>query len=86
MNKKILFKSIKFFDFEFKYIINRFTNSGGYLVAPAASALAEINKNKLYYNSLRYADVAILDSGFLYIIKNLSKKMLQNWIFVFKKI
>ena len=37
-------------------------------MAPAASALAEINKNKLYYNSLRYADVAILDSGFFCIL------------------
>ena len=38
--------------------------NGGYLVAPAASALAKIKKNKLYHNALINSKIAIFDSGF----------------------
>ena len=72
MNKKIVFKSIKFFNYPFKYIISYLSYSGGYLVAPAASSLSEINTKKIYYKSLKNSDVAIFDSGFfLFIIKTL---------------
>ena len=46
MGKKIVFHSIKFFGYEFKYLINKIINSGGYIVAPAASSLCEIIKKK----------------------------------------
>ena len=38
------------------------------MVAPAASALSKIDKNLDYYNSLKKADVAILDSGFFCLL------------------
>ena len=51
MNKKIVFKSIKFFNYPFKYIINYLSYTGGYLVAPAASSLSEINFKNIYHRS-----------------------------------
>ena len=53
MSKIIKFKSIRFFDFKFNQIISRLKNTGGLLVAPAASALVDIEKNKTYYNSTK---------------------------------
>ena len=37
MGKKIVFHSIKFFDYNFKYILKKLVSCGGYIVAPAAS-------------------------------------------------
>ena len=70
-HKIINFKGIKFYNYNINQILSKLKN-GGYLVAPAASALAKINENKTYYNSLKESKVAIFDSGFfLYFIKNL---------------
>ena len=44
MNKKIVFKSIKFFNYPFKYIISYLSYSGGYLVTPVASSLRKNTK------------------------------------------
>ena len=74
MSNKIVFKSIKFFNCSFKYIINYLLYSGGYLVAPAASSLSEIETNKIYYKSLKNSDVAIFDSGFFCLLLRLFKK------------
>tara|TARA_B100002051_G_scaffold192310_1_gene182316 strand:- start:3249 stop:3959 length:711 start_codon:yes stop_codon:yes gene_type:complete len=74
MGKKIIFHSIKFFDYEFKYMIDKLINCGGYIVAPAASSLSEILNKKIYYNSLRNADIAILDSGFFCVLLRIFKK------------
>ena len=74
MGKKIRFHSIKFFDYDFKYILNKLLNCGGYIVAPAASSLSEIFIKKKYYESLKYADIAILDSGFFCILLRIFKK------------
>ena len=68
MGKKIIFHSINFFDYEFKYLIKKLQNSGGYIVAPAASSLSEIFSKKIYYQSLRRSNIAILDSGFFCIL------------------
>ena len=38
MGQKIIFHSINFFDYEFKYLIKKLQNTGGYIVAPAASS------------------------------------------------
>jgi UDP-N-acetyl-D-mannosaminuronic acid transferase (WecB/TagA/CpsF family) len=65
---KILnFHGIKFYDWDFYKILKRI-NKGGYLVAPAASALADINKNKNYYLALKQSKCAIYDSGFFCIL------------------
>ena len=86
MGKKIVFHSIKFYDYNFKYIINRLLNCGGYIVAPAASSLCEISNKKKYYQSLKHADIAILDSGFfcilLRIFKNIRVKKLSGYLFL----
>ena len=86
MGKKIVFHSIKFFDYDFKYLINKLIYSGGYIVAPAASSLSEISKNKKYHQSLKNSDIAILDSGFfcilLRIFKNIKVKKLSGYLFL----
>ena len=69
----ISFKGIKFYNTSFENICIKL-RKGGYLVAPAASALSKINKNLDYYNSLKKADVAILDSGFFCILLRLFKR------------
>ena len=82
MGKKVVYYSIKFFDFDFKYLLNRLLSCGGYIVAPAASSLSEIEKKKIYYKSLKNSDIAILDSGFfcilLRIFKNIKVKNYQG--------
>ncbi len=86
MNKKIVFKSIKFFDYSFKYLINNLSSSGGYIVAPAASSLCEIYKKKIYHKSLINSDFAIFDSGFfcilLRIFRNTKVRKLSGYLFL----
>ena len=74
MNKTIVFKSIKFFNYPFKYIISYLSYSGGYLVAPAASSLSEIDTKKIYYRSLKNSNVAIFDSGFFCLLLRIFKR------------
>jgi N-acetylglucosaminyldiphosphoundecaprenol N-acetyl-beta-D-mannosaminyltransferase len=66
-SKILRFYKIKFYDWDFNKIIKRI-NLGGYLVAPAASSLVEIKKNKNYYNSLLNSKCAIFDSGFFCVL------------------
>ena len=49
--KKFSFKEIKFYSGDYDQIKNEF-DKGGVLVAPAASALANIDTDKQYYLSL----------------------------------
>ncbi len=70
---KFKFKEINFFSGDFKEIKKIF-EKGGVLVAPAASALIDINKNKDYYKALKNADIAILDSGFFCILLRIFKR------------
>ena len=72
-NNIIVFKGIKFYNLKFEKIMKKI-HQGGYLVAPAASALTNLNKNKLYHTSLKKSDVAILDSGFFCILLRIFKK------------
>lgn len=65
--KKFYFKGIRFFSGSYHQIKKEF-DKGGVLVAPAASALANIESDKIYYNSLKKSDIAILDSGFFCIL------------------
>ena len=71
--KIIYFKKIKFYSGQFIEIFNKI-NKGGLLVAPAASALSNIKQDSYYYNALKNADVAILDSGFFCILLRILKK------------
>ena len=66
-SKIVNFYKINFYNWSFNKIINRI-NLGGYLVAPAASALTEISSNKEYYNALKDSHCAIFDSGFFCIL------------------
>ena len=68
----INFKGIKFYNYNFAKIF-AIIDEGGYLVAPAASALTSISDNKTYYESLRQSDVAILDSGFFCVLLRIFK-------------
>lgn len=81
----IKFKKIKFSNYSFKYIFNKISK-GGVLVAPAASALADIDKNKVYYQSLIKSDIVIFDSGFfcilLRIFKGIKVKKLSGYKFL----
>ena len=70
---KFKFKGINFYSGSFKEIKKQF-DKGGVLVAPAASALAEIKNKKNYYNALKSSNMAILDSGFFCILIRLFKR------------
>ena len=72
-NNIIVFKGIKFYNYEFDAIMKKI-NCGGYLVAPAASALSNLDKNFQYYKSLKNSDIAIFDSGFFCILLRFFKK------------
>ena len=87
--KKIInFKGIKFNNLTFDEINNKLHNKSNLLVAPAASALSQIDINKEYHQSLKEADIVILDSGFfcilLRIFKGLSVNRLSGYLFLKK--
>lgn len=73
LDRIIIFKKIKFYNYKFDEIY-KIIEKGGYLVAPAASALTTIETNKIYHKSLINSDVAILDSGFFCILLRVFKK------------
>ena len=73
----IVFKEIKFHNYEFSKLFS-IINEGGYLVAPAASALTKIKKDSKYHESLIKSDVAILDSGFFCILLRVFKRKKVN--------
>ena len=68
----IIFKGIKFYNYNFAKLFS-IIDEGGYLVAPAASALANISDDKTYLESLIQSDVAILDSGFFCVLLRIFK-------------
>ena len=72
-NNTIIFCSIKFYNYTFKKI-NLILKKGGYLVAPAASSLSTLKKNKKYYLALKKSKIAILDSGYFCILLRIFKK------------
>ena len=83
--KKISFKGIKFYSGNYNQIKNKFDN-GGVLVAPAASALANIENDNIYFSSLKKSNIAILDSGFFCILLRLFRfekvKKLSGFLFL----
>ena len=67
-------KGITFYSGTYDQVYDKFENST-VLVAPAASALADIDLKKKYHLSLKKADIAILDSGFFCILLRILKKV-----------
>jgi UDP-N-acetyl-D-mannosaminuronic acid transferase (WecB/TagA/CpsF family) len=91
MQKKIInFRGITFYDMDFNDIIKKLEEKGGVLVAPAASALVNIENDSEYYEALIKSDIAILDSGFFCILWRLFKKeklkKLSGYLFLKKLI
>ena len=70
---EFVFERINFFSSDYKKIKN-LADKGGVLVAPAASALATLKKDKRYHNALISSNIAILDSGFFCILLRIFKK------------
>ena len=64
------FYEIKFYNWNFEKIIKKM-NLGGFLVAPAASALAQIKNDEQYYQAIKNSQCAIFDSGFFCILLRL---------------
>ena len=83
--KKFSFKDIKFYSGDYDQIKNEF-DKGGVLVAPAASALANIDTDNQYYSSLKKSKIAILDSGFFCILLRIFRfqkvKKLSGFLFL----
>ena len=83
--KKFSFKEIKFYSGDYDQIKNEF-DKGGVLVAPAASALANIDTDIQYYSSLKNSKIAILDSGFFCILLRIFRfqkvKKLSGFLFL----
>tara|TARA_Y100000590_G_scaffold209836_1_gene237772 strand:- start:2011 stop:2721 length:711 start_codon:yes stop_codon:yes gene_type:complete len=69
----VIFKGIKFYNNNFDELFSKI-DKGGYLVAPAASALTNISNDKIYHEALIKSDVAIFDSGFFCILLRLFKR------------
>ncbi len=69
----INFKGIKFYNHDFAKLF-AIINEGGYLVAPAASALTNISADKKYHEALMQSDIAILDSGFFCVLLRIFKR------------
>ena len=83
--KKFSFKEIKFYSGNYDQIKYEF-DKGGVLVAPAASALANIDTDKQYYSTLKNSKIAILDSGFFCILLRIFRfqkvKKLSGFLFL----
>jgi len=69
-SKILKFYEIKFYDWNFEKIIKKM-NLGGFLVAPAASALAQIKNDEQYYQAIKNSQCAIFDSGFFCLLLRL---------------
>ena len=59
-NNIIFFKNIKFYNLSPRKVLKKMIDEGGYLVAPAASSLQTISKNKSYHRALQDSTIAIL--------------------------
>ena len=74
-NNIIFFKNIKFYNLSPKRVLDKMIDEGGYLVAPAASSLQTISKNKSYHRALQDSTIAIFDSGFFCILLRIFNKI-----------
>lgn len=74
MASNIIFKKIKFINFIDKEF-NQFVVKKGLFTFPAGPALANIEKSKEYYNSLKNADFVFFDSGFFVLLLKILKNI-----------
>lgn len=70
---------IDFFNGTVKDVVNAL-KSGGFMVVPSGPGLKTIKEEPVYYRSLRYADIAIADSGYMALIWNLFNAQKVNRI------
>ena len=70
---------IDFFNGTVKDVVNAL-KSGGFMVVPSGPGLKTIKEEPVYYKSLRYADIAIADSGYMALIWNLFNTQKVNRI------
>jgi UDP-N-acetyl-D-mannosaminuronic acid transferase (WecB/TagA/CpsF family) len=70
---------IDFFNGTVKDVVNAL-KSGGFMVVPSGPGLRTIKEEPVYYKSLRYADIAIADSGYMALIWNLFNTQKVNRI------
>jgi|688.fasta_scaffold284832_2 N-acetylglucosaminyldiphosphoundecaprenol N-acetyl-beta-D-mannosaminyltransferase len=87
----IVFHGIKFYNYSYSKILLKLNQvKRGYLVAPAASSLSKIYKNKHHQMALKNSTIAILDSGFfcilLFFFRGLSVKKFSGYLFLKKLI
>ena len=87
IKKKIIFKGITFFDFNYDQIKKKFLK-GGLLVIPSGPGLSTLEKDKQYHRALKNSDIAILDSGYfcllLKILKFINVKKFSGYKFIKK--
>lgn len=88
-NNILLFYGIKFYNYSYSKILFKLNQvRGGYLVAPSASSLSVIFKDKFHYEALKKSTVAIFDSGYfcilLFIFKRLLVKKFSGYLFLQK--
>ena len=74
MIKKIIFKGIKFSNFNNTKFVDIIKAKGLYLF-PSAPGIASINSAKKYYNSLKKADLVFFDSSFFVILLKIFKNI-----------
>lgn len=82
--KQLKFSTVKilgidFFNGTVTDVVNEL-KSGGLMVVPSGPGLQTIEKEPTYYKSLRYADIAIADSGYMALIWNLFNRPKVNRI------
>ena len=88
INKIVSFNKIKFYDLSYQKIKKKLFQEKGYLVIPAASALAQIKYNNKYFQALKKSTIAIFDSGYLclcfFFIKFIKVKKFSGYKFIKK--
>lgn len=86
-NKIVKFYKIKFYNYSCLEIFNKLViKKRAYLVAPAASSLSQIHRDKQHLLALQKSTVAIFDSGFfcilLFILKGIIIKKNSGFFFL----
>ncbi len=74
MVNNIIFKKIKFRNLNYKNF-DKFIIKKGLFVFPAGPALANIEKSKKYYESIKRADLVFFDSGFFVLLLKIFKNI-----------
>tara|TARA_A100000164_G_scaffold346136_1_gene346552 strand:- start:31 stop:750 length:720 start_codon:yes stop_codon:yes gene_type:complete len=65
--------NITFYDIDFKQFIN--TKKKGLVILPSGPGLSTIHSDKIYYESIKNADIALFDSGYFVLLLRLMKNL-----------